>query len=356
MKAIAFAMLVLTAVSFTSIHAAANPVGTVVYSTTHFDVPTTDVIPGVAEVRASCDVNASGEPLVLLSNETARSIVGTSAGPCAIVLVLFGTDVALPGFDTTPLGRSAFYLPGLSTVTLGVVDLSVDLVTSLNSTSRVADGIAAADPSEIGWPTWGAQRIALHAVDGTGSIARSELNTTFTYTMSVALSVYAVSVELYHVDLKRLGSFAGAPSLVTDLSVDLKPHSLTLSAPDRVASDQASFSWSGTVDSDVDHLELWLTDGTGNGSYKLPSTASHADVLLRPATHYEARIVTVDGAGQQGMSNGIAFDSPSAGTSPAQGPIEAQGNPVVTWTLVTLAVFAGVVGFMAGLLRGRKSD
>lgn len=334
----------------------ANPVSDFVHADVGFEVPGTELIQNVAAFRASCHLNGSGEAIVLLANGTVRSTLAASPGPCTIVLVLLGVDVTLPVFNTTPLGRSSFFVPGIATVSFGVVDLTLDLVTSLNSTSRVAGGIAAVSPDVIGWSTWGAQRISVDAMDGVGSIARSELNTTFTYAMSVALTVYLLSIELFHRDLAAIGSFDGTPSLVTDLAVDLRPHALALETPSNVDADGASLSWSGTVDSDVDHLELRLTDATSNVTYRVPPTATHVDVLLRPSTHYEARIVSVDRAGQEASSNAVAFVSPAAPASPTPTPIEAQGNPVVTWTLVALAVLAGVIGFLGGSLRRRKGD
>jgi len=327
-----------------------------VHADVGFEVPGTDLIPNVAAVRASCHLNASGEAIVLLANGTVRSTLAAAPGPCTIVLVLLGVDITLPIFNTTPLGRSSFYVPGIATLSFGIVDLTLDLVTSLNSTSRVAGGIAAVSPEVVVWSTWGAHRISVDATDGVGSIARSDLNTTFTYTMSIALTVYLLSIELFHRDLAAIGSFDGTPSLVTGLSVNLRPHALALETPSNVDADSASLSWSGTVDSDVDHLELRLTDATSNVTYRVPPTATHVDVLLRPSTHYEARIVSVDQAGQQTSSNAVEFESAAAPASPSPSPIEAQGNPVVTWTLVALGVLAAVVAYALGSLRRRKDD
>lgn len=353
-KAFVILGLLLSIASLSSASVFAESVGDLVHADVGFEVPGTELIPNVAAVRASCHLNASGEAIVLLANGTVRSTLAASPGPCTIVLVFLGVDVTLPVFNTTPLGRNSFYVPGIATLSFGVVDLTLDLVTSLNSTSRVAGGIAAVSPEVIAWSTWGAQRISVDAADGVGSIARSELNTTFTYTMSIALTVYLLSLELFHRDLAAIGSVDGAPSLVTDLAVNLRPHALALDTPSNVEADRASLSWSGTVDSDVDHLELQLTDATSNVTYRVPPTATHVDVLLQPSTHYEARIVSVDRSGQEASSNTVVFDSAAAPASPTPTPIEAQGNPVVTWTLVALAVLAAIVAYAVGFLRSRK--
>ena len=357
MKALAFVALALSFAAFAPTSVPANPIDDdLVFARVHFDVPQADLIPGAAAVRASCDVNASGETLVLLAGDSERSTIAASPGPCAIAVLLVGVDVTLPVFNTTPLGKSSFYIPGISTVTLGIVDLSVDLVTSLNATSRVADGIADVLPDETVWTGWGAKRILVRGEDGVGSVATSKLNTTFTYTMSLGLTVYALSIEVYHLNLARIGSFAGAPSLVTDLSVDLRPHALRLDVPAGVAFDRATLSWSGIVDSDIDHLELWLTDGAADVSYRLAAAATAAEVTLRPSTHYDARIVSVDGSGQRAVSPAVGFDTPAGPGSGAAPGVEAQGSAVFAWTMVTLAGLSGVVGFAWGFLRGRRTD
>jgi len=316
----------------------------------HFGVQQTDIIPGVAAMRAACDIDASGEPIFILANESTRSILAAGPGPCTIVLVLFGLDIGLPVFDKTPLGTHSFSLPGISTVTLGFVDLSVDLTTSLDSTSRVPDGIAQVSPSQIGWSAWGANRILIHGEDGVGSIATSELETTFAYAMSIGFSIYSHGIPLYHLDLVRIGSFTGGPSLVTPLSVDLRPHTLTLVGPMELSDDRATFTWTGIVDSDVDHLELWLTDGRTNVSYRLPANATDVEVTLWRSTHYEARIVSVDGSSQMSPSDAIAFDTPSAG-------IQIQDDltsPALSWSMMAVALVAGGIGFRWGAVRARK--
>jgi hypothetical protein len=332
----------------------ADPLDDFMSSEVRLDIAQKDLIPGIAAVRASCAVNASGEPLLVLANGSAHSTLAVSAGPCSIVLVLGGLDVAIPVFNTTPLGTSSFYLPGVSTVSLGIVDLSLDLVTSLNSTSWIEDGLGEASPQEIVWSSWGAQRIRVHGEDGFGSVAESHLRSAFTYRMSLALSVYVFSIRLFHTDLAEVGSAVGTPPLRTPFVVDLRPHARVLAPAEGIRSDRASLSWTGTTDSDVDHLELWLSDGPSEGMVRLPPSASRFEVLLRPSTSYRAWIVSVDASGQGSPSNEIVFESAEAPAAAA--PVGSLGGNAFTWTLVALAIFVGLIGYAAGTLHGRKRD
>jgi hypothetical protein len=356
MKTVVLPALVLSLIACLPVSAAANPIEDFVSAEVRFEIPQRDVIPGIAAVRASCDVSASGEPLMVLANRSVRSTLAVVAGPCSMTVTLGGVDVGLPIFNGTPLGTSSFYLPGISTLTLGFADLSVDLVTSLNSSSAVEDGPAVVSPQGIAWTSWGAERIRIEAEDGFGSVVESSLNTTFTYRMSLALSVYAFSVRLYHVDLAEIGSAIGSPSLRTDLSVDLRPHPFVLNAADAITHGGATISWSGDVDADVSHLELWLAEDAGNVSVHLARDAVQTDVLLRPSTSYRAWIVTVDAAGQATPSNEIAFTSAATPAGTGLAPGGASGAEGLTWVVVAIAILVGLLGYAAGFLRGRKGD
>jgi hypothetical protein len=356
MKTIVLPALVLSLMASLPLSVAGNPVEDFVAADIRFDIPQKEVIPGIAAVRASCDVIASGEPLTVLANRTVRSTLAVAAGPCSIIVTLGGVDVGLPIFNGTPLGTSSFYLPGISTLTLGFADLSVDLVTSLNSSSNVEDGPAVVSPRDIAWTSWSAERIRIQAEDGFGSMVETSLNTTFTYRMSLALSVYAFSVRLYHVDFAEIGSAVGSPSLRTNLSVDLRPHPLVLDAAEDITHGGATISWSGDVDADVSHLELWLAEDASTVSVRLAPGAVRTDVLLRPSTSYRAWIVAVDAAGQATPSNEIAFMSAAAPADNGLGPVGASGAEGLTWVVVTVAILVGVLGYAVGFLRGRKGD
>jgi hypothetical protein len=322
-------------------------------ATIRFEIAQRDLIPGIAAVRAVCDVSASGEALILVANESEHSTFAVAAGPCSIVLALVGIDLAIPVLNATPLGTHSFYLPGVATATLGVIDVSLDLVASLQSTSWIEDGIGGVSPRDIVWPAWGAQRIRVQGHDGVGGVAVSNLRTDFTYRMSLGLSVYALSLRLYHADLAEIASVVGTTSLATPFAVDLRPHPVVLAPAEDIRHDRATLSWSGSVDADVDHLELWLSEERSDMMVRLPASASTSDVLLRPATAYRAWVVAVDASGQRTSSNEVAFESAAAPA--ALGPAGSLASDLA-WTLVALAIFAAFGGYAVGFIRRRKGD
>jgi len=323
----------------------------------HFEMPPADIA-GIASLRGSCDVLATGENVSLRSGEVLRTTIGAEAGPCAMVLSLFGVDVPLP-VSTTPLGRSSFYLPGLATVTLGIIDLSLDLVTGLNSTTTSANPAAAeAYPRNVTWPSWGATRILLNATTGYGDVLETRLTTTFTYTVSLALTVYALSIVLYQVGLTSLGAYPGSLALDTALTLDLVPHPPTIDVPTGITDDGANLSWSLAGDSDLDHLEVWADDGTYNVSYQIADPAATAfRVPLEPETTYRVWVVAVDGAGQSSASGAVTVRT-SAEPAPEEpsSPLAPESLDGLTWALVGFAIAGTVLGYLVGVLRGRKFD
>lgn len=323
----------------------------------HFEIPPATIIPGIASLRASCDAIASGENLSLLSGQEVRTTVAAFPGPCGMVLTLFGLDLGLLVVNTTPLGRNSFYLPGIATISFGIVDVSLDLVTALDSRTIIEDPAAAAvEPEDASWPTWGAQRLLVTAATGEGETFGTSLNTTFRYTVSLALTVYALSIVLYQVGLTTLGTYVGVPSLVTNVTVDLVPRALSLQEPTQVDHEGATFTWSAVLDSDADHLELWLADTEWNRSFRVDDVrVTQLRVPLEPDTSYEARIVVVDLAGQATASPPVSFRTAAepGGPPPDGGGVTASGSDALVWTLGILAVAGSVVGYLLGSLRRR---
>jgi len=317
-----------------------------------FSLYVADLIPGVAAVNTSCEVVASGEALELLGGAIDGTSLAVAPGPCAITLILFGMEVPLPVVNTTPLGVHSFYLPGLAIVTLGLVDVSVDLVSSLNATSRVTDPPAATlEPENHTWTSWGARRLVVQASDATGGRIATEIETEFTWSVSLGLTVWALSVPLHHIGLTSLGAIRGTPTLATPLVVDLRPPPLDLRGPEELTHDGATFRWNRTLTEDADHLELWVDDGTNRIAYHLASPSTDTRVALGPDTGYEVWLDVVDEAGQRGTSERISFDTPSA-----RADVAAQGLDPVSLALLLTVGLAAAVGYAVGMLRRRSGE
>lgn len=311
-----------------------------------------DLIAGVAAVNAACEVVASGETLELLGGAVDGTSVAVAPGPCTITLILFGMEVPLPIVNTTPLGVHSFYLPGLAIVTLSLVDVSVDLVSSLNATSRVTDPRAATlVPERHTWTAWGARRIAVQASDATGGRIATEIDTEFTWSVSLGLTVWALSVPLYHIGLTSLGAIRGTPTLATPLVVDLRPPPLDLRGPEDLSHDGATFRWNRTLMADADHLELWVDDGSNRLAHHLAPTTTETRVALGPDTAYEVWLDVVDEAGQRGTSERISFDAPSAPSD-----VAAQGRDPVSIALLLTVGLAAAVGYALGALRRHNRE
>ena len=355
-KALAFVALLAALLILPPLVSAELP--PLVIQTVHFEVPGHDLIPDVAAFRASCDVIASGEPISLRDNETVRTAVEVAPSACSMILILFGVDVGIPTITTTPIGRSSFYIPGLTTLSLGIVDVSLDLQTSMNSSSMVPNPDAATlQESEIQWGTWGAHRLVIQGAHSFGSNVTSDLETGFTYSLALGITIWVAGIEFYHTNLTDFGHYGGDHSLTTSLVADLLPHPLSLGPARSITYAGASLNWTGTVDPDVGHLELWLADGSTNVSYRIEDPhATALNVDLRATTTYTAWIAAVDGSGQETVSRGISFRTlavPPPTSSPPPTYTESQANLVVVGTFLFIALLAGAVAYGFGRVRGR---
>lgn len=342
-------------------HPAAAALPDLVTQTVHFDVTGGDLIRGVAGFLASCDAVASGEPTALLDSESMRTTIAAAPGSCSMNLLLFGQNVPIPTISTTPIGRSSYYIPGLSFATIGVVDVSLDLQSSLNSTTAVADAaVAAVAAQDVNWSAWGAQRLVVQGTHGYGSVAASSLSTTFTYRLSLGLTIWVAGFQAYQAGLRDFGAYTGTPDLVTPVTVDLLPHPLLVGPAQDVTDQGASLNWTGTVEADMDHLEVWVTDGATNVSYRITDrVASSLQVRLRAETTYAAGIAAVDHGGQATPSNVISFRTlatpPPAEPAPTPTPTytEGQANLIVVLTFSFIALLAALAAYGFGRTRGR---
>lgn len=329
--------------------------------TIHFGVQGGDLIAGVAAFRASCDAVVSGEPLSLLDNQTVRTTVAAAPGNCSMILILFGQDVPIPTITTTPIGRSSYYLPGLSFVSIGIVDVSLDLQSSLNSTSHVDNAaVGAVTQENVTWSAWGAQRLVVQGVHGYGDTLSSNLETTFNYGLSLGVTIWIAGIQVHQVPLRDFGSYAGTPALDTSIQVNRLPHPLTLGPARDVTYAAASLNWTGTIEADMDHLEVWVTDGATNVSYRITDRVVSSLVLpLKAETTYTAWIVQVDRGGQSSTSNVVSFRTLATpappDTTPSQTPTytETQANLIVMITFSAIALLAALVAYGFGRVRGR---
>ena len=323
----------------------------------HFEIPSVTIIPAVASFRGSCDLWATGENLTLLAAEATRTSLETSPAECTMVLTILGLDVAIPTIATTPLGRSSLAFP------IPLADVSVDLLTSLASTTRISTpSVATVEPENLTWTAWGARTLTVAGSPGEGGRVETTMNSTFTYSVSLGLTIAFFGAPLVQANLTSLGSYLGTPSLETSLVVDLVPRALQLVGVEAITHEAATVTWSGVVDADVIRLELLVEGGGWNVTYRIedPSSAS-LRISVIPETAYVVRIVVVDEAGQRSTSSALAFTSLEAPEVPptdgeTDGTVSGRQVDAMIGVLVALAALAAVVGYGIGFLRGRRSE
>jgi len=186
-----------------------------------FGLPKTDAQSWLA-MSATCGVAATYERLSLAFEESVDTFLNMAPGSCDITVYVLGIAVPIPILNSTPLGRNFFRIPGFATLTLGVADLSVDLVTVLaaNRDETNPEFIA---PSSLSWPIWGMQVFSVtDRFDG-------EKDTLLTYvphlSFSLGASVFILGVQVYGTDIVQLSDIAGTPSVAIPISAHRAPMS-----------------------------------------------------------------------------------------------------------------------------------
>ncbi|HEX9339843.1 MAG TPA: hypothetical protein VF992_01545 [Thermoplasmata archaeon] len=186
-----------------------------------FGLPRTDADTWLA-LSATCGVIANYEHLSLTFEESVDTFVNMAPDSCEITAYVLGVAVPLPILNSTPLGRKSYKIPGVQTVTLGLVDLSVDLVTSLTANRNDTDPEFIA-PSSLSWPAWGMN--VFPVTDRFDGEKEALLVYEPQLSFSLGASVFVLGVRIYGTDIVHLGDVVGTPSVAIPISGHRAPAS-----------------------------------------------------------------------------------------------------------------------------------
>ena len=310
-----------------------------------FGVPRREVAPGL-DVAAACGVVAAYEGLALCDGGTDETFLALSPGPCEITVYVLGAGIALPIMNSAPIGRTSYLIPGVGGITLGLADVSIDLLVSVDArqTSEV-DGLAVT-PTNASWSRWGATTLAVDASMGaTGSTMHLALPFNVTMNLSVGVSVYAFGIRLYSVSLASLGIVEGAPSLDIPVVVDLRPSAVTASAwgPTHAA---IRVNWTLNTDDDFAYVRIVVAPDGGTQTVFLVEdpAATSTDIPAFPATDYTIEVSVVDRGGQVSDVSSVTVRTP---------PENVLSAPEALAVLGVVAVSL-LVGLGLGLLVRRR--
>ena len=337
----AILILSLTLAGLATLPAAADEVRETAVS---FGIPRREVAPGL-DVAAACGVVAAYEGLALRDGGTDETFLALSPGPCEITVYVLGAGIALPIVNSAPIGRTSYLIPGVGGITLGLADVSIDLLVSVDArqTSEV-DGLAVT-PTSASWSRWGTTTFAVAAsMDSTVSTRHLGLPFNVTMNLSVGVSVFAFGIRLYSAALASLGAAEGTPALDIPVVVDLKPSAVTASAwgPTHAA---IRVNWTQNTDDDFAYVRIVVAPDGGTATVFLveDSAATSTEVPAFPATDYRIEVSVVDRGGQVSDVSTVTVRTP---------PENVRGAPEGTNVLGVVAVSL-LVGFGLGFLARR---
>jgi len=315
-----------------------------------FGVPRREVAPGF-DVEAACGVVASYEGLAVRDGETDETFLALSPGSCEITVYVLGVGIAVPIMNSAPIGRTSYLIPGVGGITLGLADVSIDLLVSVDARqASEVDGLAVT-PTSASWSRWGATTLAASASMGsTGSTMHLGLQFNVTMSLSVGVTVYAFGIPLYSASLASIGTVEGTPALDIPVVVDLKPSAVTASAwgPRHAA---VRVNWTQNTDDDFAYVRIVVAPVGGAGTVFLVEdpAATSTDLPAFPATDYTIEVSIVDRGGQVSDVSSVTARTPPENVRSAPEP-----PGVLGFVAVSLLVGFGL-GFLVRHWKKRES-
>jgi len=317
-----------------------------------FGLPRTQVVDGL-DVELACQVIATSEAVSVLDAGEASSSVGVAPGRCTITVYVLDVPIPVPILNVTPLGRLAISIPGVSGFTNGLVDVSIDLVTSLSANYTGTSVAVSPNPTEMAWSHWGARSVTISAHSGgEGNSLSIPVPYAFWMALAIGVTVSALGVPVFSVNLATVGTFEGAPDVVVPVTVDLKPSRVGTVDAWAPSAEAVQVNWTPNQDTDFASYRVRLEGGGSSYVFAVDTQAS--STLTMPAakgTDYTVSVNVVDRAGQPSAARSVQIRTP--GTSAPSPPVEGPG--MVLLVLGVLAAFAAGFGVAWSLRRRREN-
>lgn len=314
-------------------------------TTVSFGIPRREVVAGL-DVAATCGIVAAYEGLVVPDGGKDETFLAMSPGLCAITVFVLGVPVALPIGNAMPIGRTSYLIPGVGGLTLGLADISIDLLVTLGTQlTEDVDGLAVT-PSAASWSRWGATPLAVEASLGTsGSTVRARVPFNVTMSLSLGASVYAFGIRLYSASLASLGTVAGEPVLEIPVAVDRRPSPVTATGWE-VGPGNIRVNWTANEDDDFSHYRIVASRAGGTEIVFLVEDREATTTVLpaSPDTEYVVQVSVVDRSGQASEGS-----TTTVRTTQRFLTITPEASGVVGVVAVSL-----LVGFALGLLVRRR--
>ena len=303
-----------------------------------FGVPRRPLVPGVLDFEAGCRVTASYAEVAVADGSSAVAPLTVAPGGCDVAVYVFGARVGVPLPFQTPLGRTSYRIPGVSGITLGLADVSVDLSARLRGRFSGDGVLVSASPDAIEWSAWGTGSTTIAAHSGSRG---STLVTTAPWTLSLAfgvgVSVYVLGVRVFSWET-TVAVLEGTPRVEIPVIVDLAPSPSELTSACAESPSALRVAWSESPDDDFAAYEVSVSEGGASRTLVFRDrSVTSSTIDAAPSTSYEVQVTVVDRAGQRAASASWTVTMPDA-------PQDHRGFVLTPIAVLLLAAVAGAVG------------
>lgn len=317
--------------------------GEVLQQSVYFGVPRTQVVSNL-DFEAACRVSTTSQGIDILDGATGGSFIAAGPGPCAITVYVLGVPITLPLLNTTPLGRYPIHLPAVSGFTLGLGDVTIDLVTSLHARHTSTVGTLSVTPADLAWLRWGSESFAVTSHAGVEGNTQS-LTAPFRLSMdfSIGVSVYVIGLRVFSFNLAPIGTIDGTPVVTVPVLVDLKPTHATVTGGWAPSPVKIQVNWTPNRDSDFAAYQVRVVDNESSYVFLVDSQSSGSlTVPASPNRMYSVTVTVADQAGQMSGSNIASVRTPPLPPPPSTRTAAPGG---VDWSLTALGI---ALAFAAG--------
>ncbi len=309
-----------------------------------FGIARRPLVPGFVDFEAGCRVTASYPEVAIVDRASATVPVDVSPGGCDVAVYVLGARVAAPLPFRTPLGRTSYRVPGVSGITLGLADVSVDLSARLRGEFSGDGVVLSASPGVLEWSEWGTAAATLSAhtgLRGSTLVATAPLRLSLSF--GVGVSVYVLGVRVHSWEATA-AVFDGTPRIEIPVSIDLAPSFPELTGAAADSAHALRVAWSECRDGDFAAYEVSVSGGEGPRVFLVRDRSrTSLTIDAAPSTDYAVQVTAVDGAGQRASSASMEVRTPEA---PPHGP--------GAYTSIALVV-AGSLAVAFGAVRARRA-
>jgi len=294
-----------------------------------FGMQRTTVAPGL-DFEVLCHVTASYDGVAVRDGASAPAVLATRPGGCVMTLYLLGVPVPLPLPFQTPLGYLPLFLPNVRILTLGFVDVTVDLTARLRGAISGDPPALTASPAAAEWTTWGPVETTVGAHVGVrGGVLTTYESFRLTYVIDLLVSLHAFGMTLF-TWYAPLVTMEGVPIVRVPVAIDLVPNAPVITEALAPSPYTIETAWTRSSDSDFARYAVAVTGGGVRRVFFVTDPTDNSLAIdVKPMTTYTVVVTLIDAGGLWASSRAASITTPRAPDPRGDGVLGSLPDPGV---------------------------